>query len=239
MAFCSRLGVSFAGLPLCVLHPAFQWSYGNAARLQASQQQQHRAITGKAGDGNHKNEPAGQDGDPPHLSADASNTGSQSSTGLGPAAADAHADPVAVASATSEKRSGITSSSRSSAGIAATNSTAQESKSSTSNSGGIQLISPGLLAEVSAAINRLTGYEAIDSIKGGVGAADQQLQDVKRALHVSKANYDAQLAKQGQLHRWVVQSLCRPAFHMCIALVGQCKLLLCCSTRARSVLVCP
>jgi hypothetical protein len=57
------------------------------------------------------------------------------------------------------------------------------------------------LARLTTAVNRLTGYEAIDKLKGSVGAANQQLQQVKGALAAAKAEYDECLARQTQLHR--------------------------------------
>jgi hypothetical protein len=57
------------------------------------------------------------------------------------------------------------------------------------------------LARLTRAINRLTGYEAIDQLKGSVGSADTQLQQVKGALAAAKAEYDECLARQTQLHR--------------------------------------
>lgn len=57
------------------------------------------------------------------------------------------------------------------------------------------------LARLTQNINRLTGYEAIDKLKGSVGSANQQLQEVKGALAAAKAEYEECLARQSQLHR--------------------------------------
>jgi hypothetical protein len=81
------------------------------------------------------------------------------------------------------------------------NSSNLSSSSGGASSNGLAQASYERLARLSSAINRLTGYESIDKLKGSVGSANQQLQDVKGALAAAKAEYDECLARQTQLHR--------------------------------------
>eukprot|EP00775_Hariotina_reticulata_P001768 gene1768-2107_t len=70
-------------------------------------------------------------------------------------------------------------------------------------------INPALVAEISGAINRLTGYESIEQLKSTVVEADRQLQENKKSLQAAKEEYDIQLSRQTQLHREVTALLQR------------------------------
>lgn len=82
--------------------------------------------------------------------------------------------------------------------------------------------SPALLARVSATLNQLTGYEAIDQLKGRVEEVHRQLQDGKAQLADAKAAYDALLATQARLHRCVAAGAAR--CRCCCCCFGSCVL---------------
>eukprot|EP00878_Enallax_costatus_P021983 GHUV01023304.1.p1 GENE.GHUV01023304.1~~GHUV01023304.1.p1 ORF type:complete len:227 (+),score=52.64 GHUV01023304.1:368-1048(+) len=70
-------------------------------------------------------------------------------------------------------------------------------------------VSAEMLTEISSKLNKLTGYESIDRLKGSVVEADKQLQQCKQQLRAAKLEYEQQLAKQSQLHREVTALLQR------------------------------
>lgn len=63
-------------------------------------------------------------------------------------------------------------------------------------------VSAEVLTDMSRKFNQLTGYESIDHLKGRVVEADKQLQQCKQQLRAAKIEYEQQLAKQNQLHRY-------------------------------------
>jgi hypothetical protein len=108
-------------------------------------------------------------------------------------------DPAHQSAASSSVSSHGASHSLAKAAAAGTASNGNSPSSSSSSS--LAQASYERLARLSSAVNRLTGYESIDKLKGSVGSANQQLQDVKGALAAAKAEYDECLARQTQLHR--------------------------------------
>jgi She9 / Mdm33 family len=58
-----------------------------------------------------------------------------------------------------------------------------------------------IVRKISGTLNRLTGYEDIDALKGAVASADEALASMKRQVNAAKADYDQELGEQGQLHR--------------------------------------
>lgn len=96
------------------------------------------------------------------------------------------------------------SSSSPSAEIKALSTAAGASAAAGADSAGRSYVPAEVLTEISSTLNRLTGYESIDMLKGSVVTADKQLQHCKRQLQLAKLEYEQQLAKQTQLHRLVL-----------------------------------
>ncbi len=64
-----------------------------------------------------------------------------------------------------------------------------------------------IVRKISGTLNRLTGYEDIDALKGAVASADEALASMKRQVNAAKADYDQELGEQGQLHRQAWNSI--------------------------------
>uniref|UniRef100_A0A383W3X2 Sensitive to high expression protein 9, mitochondrial n=1 Tax=Tetradesmus obliquus TaxID=3088 RepID=A0A383W3X2_TETOB len=157
-------------------------------------QQQHRALAHQAG----------SSGEPSAAGPTANSLHTQRFA----AAAD-HAVGLPAGSAASHTEASQSLAKAAAAGASSTGSLSIPNSSSSSSSSSLVQSGYERLARLTQNINRLTGYEAIDKLKGSVGSANQQLQEVKGALAAAKAEYEECLARQSQLHREVTALLQR------------------------------